>query len=65
MYNEEYISLNHHSSLIAIMHKTLEKINQNIETGNQFYKKTNWVLITYGTSYIYEFFYQKTIGMLS
>jgi hypothetical protein len=56
LYNEEYISLNHHSSFNSnYAHKTLEKINQNIETGNQFLQKTNWVLITYGTSYIYEF----------
>lgn len=56
LYNEEYISLNHHSSFNSnYAHKTLEKINQNIEIGNQFLQKTNWVLITYGTSYIYEF----------
>lgn len=56
VYNEEYISLNHHTSFNSnYAHKTLEKINQNIELGNQFLQKTNWVLITYGTSYIYEF----------
>lgn len=56
MYNEEYISLNHHTSFNSnYPHKTLEKINQNIELGNQFLQKTNWVLITFGTSYIYEF----------
>ena len=56
LYNEEYISLNHHTSFNNnYAHKTLEKINQNIEIGNQFLQKTNWVLITYGTSFIYEF----------
>lgn len=56
LYNEEYISLNHHTSFNSnYAHKTLEKINQNIEIGNQFLQKTNWVLITYGTSFIYEF----------
>lgn len=56
LYNEEYISLHHHTSFNSnYAHKTLEKINQNIEIGNQFLQKTNWILITYGTSYIYEF----------
>lgn len=56
VYNEDYISLNHHSSFNSnYAHKTLEKINQNIELGNQFLQKTNWVLITFGTSFIYEF----------
>ena len=56
LYNEEYISLNHHTSFNNnYAHKTLEKINQNIEIGNQFLQKTNWVIITYGTSFIYEF----------
>lgn len=56
VYNEDYISLNHHTSFNSnYAHKTLEKINQNIEIGNQFLQKTNWVLITFGTSFIYEF----------
>ncbi len=56
LYNQEYISLNHHTSFNSFYaHKTLERINQNIETGNQFLQKTNWVIITYGTSFIYEF----------
>lgn len=56
VFNEEYISLNHHTSFNSnYAHKTLEKINQNIELGNQFLQKTNWVLITFGTSFIYEF----------
>lgn len=55
-YNDEFISLNHHTSFNSnYAHKTLEKINQNIELGNQFLQKTNWVLVTYGTSFIYEF----------
>jgi len=62
LYNEEYISLQHHTSFNSnYAHKTLEKINQNIEIGNQFLQKTNWVLITYGTSYIYEFLPKKQL----
>jgi hypothetical protein len=56
VFNDEYISLNHHTSFNSnYAHKSLEKINQNIEQGNQFLQGTNWVLITYGTSFIYEF----------
>lgn len=56
VFSEEYISLNHHSSFNSnYAHKTLEKINQNIEEGNQFLRNAHWILITYGTSFIYEF----------
>lgn len=56
LYNEEYLSLRHHTSFNSnYTHKTLEKINQNIESGNRFLQQTNWILITYGTAYIYEF----------
>jgi len=54
--NENYISLNHHSSFDSrYSHKSLEKINQNIEEANQFLQNTSFVIITFGTSYIYEF----------
>lgn len=56
VYNESYISLHHHSSFNSdFSHKTLEKINHNITLGNQFLQKSRWILITYGTSFIYEF----------
>ncbi|KIA88361.1 GSCFA domain-containing protein [Kaistella jeonii] len=55
-FSEEVISLDHHSSFNSqFVHQTLEKINAQIENGNQFLQNTNWVLITYGTSFIYEF----------
>lgn len=55
-YNDEVISLHHHTSFnSAFAHKTLEKINNKIEEGNQFLQETKWILITYGTSFIYEF----------
>lgn len=59
-YAEEFISLDHHSSFNSrFTHQTLEKINSQIESGNQFLRQTKWVLITYGTSFIYEFLPKK------
>lgn len=61
-YNEEFISLDHHSSFNSrFLHQTLDKINHYIEKGNQFLQNTNWVIITYGTSYIYEFLPKKKL----
>ena len=55
-FNEEYISLDHHSSFnTPFIHQTLEKINYQLELGNHFLQGSNWIIITYGTSYIYEF----------
>ncbi|CAD7799219.1 hypothetical protein CHRY9390_00452 [Chryseobacterium aquaeductus] len=55
-FNDEYISLDHHSSFdTRFIHKTLDKINKKIVEGNQFLQDSNWVIITYGTSFIYEF----------
>jgi len=54
--NENYISLDHHSSFDSrYAHKSLAKINQNIEDANQFLQNTGFVIITFGTSYIYKF----------
>lgn len=55
-YDETVISLDHHTSFDSVYaHQTLEKINTKIEEGNLFLQQTNWVIITYGTSFIYEF----------
>lgn len=55
-FNDEFISLDHHSSFdTRFIHQTLEKINSKIVVGNQFLQDSNWVIITYGTSFIYEF----------
>ncbi|MPT30492.1 MAG: hypothetical protein E2600_02265 [Chryseobacterium sp.] len=54
--NENYISLDHHSSFDSrYSRRSLEKINKNIEEANQFLQNTSFVIITFGTSYIYEF----------
>lgn len=59
-YSEEFISLDHHSSFNSrFLHQTLDKINHEIEKGNQFLQNTNCVIITYGTSFIYEFLPKK------
>ncbi|MCY0969932.1 GSCFA domain-containing protein [Chryseobacterium wangxinyae] len=56
VFNDEYISLDHHSSFdTRFIHQTLEKINSKIVVGNQFLQDSSWVIITYGTSFIYEF----------
>lgn len=61
-YGEEVISLDHHSSFNSrFLHQTLEKINIEIEAGNRFLQETNWVIITYGTSFIYEFLPKKKL----
>ncbi len=61
-YNDEFISLDHHSKFTSrFSHQTLEKINTNLELGNQFLQNTNWVIITYGTSFIYEFLPKKKL----
>ncbi len=56
VYDEKYISLDHHTSFdTRYIHQTLQKINSGIEQGNLFLQQAEWVIITYGTSYIYEF----------
>lgn len=56
LYQDEYISLDHHSYFTSrLKNNTLEKINGNIQVANQFLQKANWVIITYGTSFVYEF----------
>jgi len=61
-FNEEVISLDHHSKFNSrFLHQTLEKINAEIELGNRFLQETNWVIITYGTSFVYEFLPKKKL----
>ncbi|SDQ11551.1 GSCFA family protein [Chryseobacterium soldanellicola] len=55
-FNDEFISLDHHSSFdTRYIHQTLNKINAKLEEGNSFLQDSNWVIITYGSSFIYEF----------
>ncbi|WP_426276820.1 GSCFA domain-containing protein [Chryseobacterium sp. S-02] len=55
-FNDEFISLDHHTSFdTRYIHQTLDKINTKIEEGNSFLQDSNWIIITYGSSFIYEF----------
>jgi hypothetical protein len=61
-FNEEVISLDHHTHFNSrYAHQTLENINSKLEEGNLFLQNTNWVIITYGTSFIYEFLPKKKL----
>ncbi len=61
-YNEEYISLDHHTSFdTRYIHQTLDKINKSIEDGNAFLQEVDWIIITYGSSFIYEFLPKKKL----
>ncbi len=61
-FDEEFISLDHHTSFdTRYVHQTLDKINTRITEGNQFLQESNWVIITYGTSFIYEFVPKKKL----
>ncbi|MEE6125950.1 GSCFA domain-containing protein [Chryseobacterium arthrosphaerae] len=61
-YNEEYISLDHHTSFdTRYIHQTLDKINKSIEEGNAFLQEADWIIITYGSSFIYEFLPKKKL----
>lgn len=61
-FNDEVLSLDHHTAFNSrFVHQTLDKINAGIEGGNQFLQNTNWVIISYGTSFIYEFLPKKKL----
>ncbi|REC47291.1 GSCFA domain-containing protein [Chryseobacterium pennipullorum] len=61
-YNEEFISLDHHSGFdTRYVHQTLQKINDAIEEGNAFLQEADWVIITYGSSFVYEFVPKKKL----
>lgn len=61
-FNDEFISLDHHTSFdTRYIHQTLNKINAQIEEGNTFLQESDWVIITYGSSFIYEFLPKKKL----
>lgn len=61
-FNEEYLSLDHHTNFdTRYVHQTLAKINDKIEEGNSFLQNSGWIIITYGTSFIYEFLPKKKL----
>lgn len=61
-YDDEYISLDHHSFFNArYVHQVLDKINSGIDSAHQFLEQTKWVIITYGSSLVYEFLPKKKL----
>lgn len=60
--NDLFMSLDHHSSFDSrFSHQTLDKINDNLHKANPFLQNTNWVIITYGTAFAYEFLPKKQL----
>ncbi|NAW51072.1 hypothetical protein GNY06_06705 [Elizabethkingia argentiflava] len=55
-YQSKYMSLDHHSQFDdRYLHKSLERINSALNETVEFLRDTRWVIITYGTSWVYEF----------
>lgn len=55
-YEDEFLSLDHHTSFNSLFaHQTLERINNNIQLSNSFLQDTDFAVITYGSSYVYDF----------
>ena len=55
-FEEQIISLDHHSSYDGrYAHLVLEKINADLQRANDFLQRTRWVIITFGSSYLYRF----------
>ncbi len=61
-YEDTYISLDHHTSFnSASVDQTLERINAKITRGNEFLQQTKWVIITYGSAFVYRFLPKDTL----
>ncbi|SFH95066.1 GSCFA domain-containing protein [Halpernia frigidisoli] len=61
-FNGEYISLDHNSTYNSrFSHQTLDSINHQIQLSNEFLKSADFVIITLGTSFIYEFLPKKKL----
>lgn len=55
-YGGHFISLDHHSSFSQdYQHLVLEKINTEIDGASQFLQHTDFVIITFGTSFVHYF----------
>lgn len=62
-YQNEYISLDHYTGFNSdYAHLTLEKINTALEDGNRFLQDAGWVIVTYGSAFIYEFLPKKKLA---
>lgn len=62
-YQGEFLSLHHHTSFNSHhAEETLMKINQKIVEAQDFLAQTQWIIITYGTAYTYEFLPQNILA---
>ncbi len=60
--NELYVSLNHHGKFSGLeINTVLSAINNEIEIANTHFKKSDFVVITLGTSFVYEFVEEQKI----
>ncbi|MBP6659702.1 MAG: GSCFA domain-containing protein [Chitinophagales bacterium] len=60
--NELYVSLNHHGKFSGLdKNAVLAEINVEIEKANTHFKKSDFVVITLGTSFVYEYADSKKI----
>lgn len=61
--NDLFMSLDHHSSFDSrFSHKILENINSKLQSANDFLQNSKWVIITYGSAFIYEFLPKNKIA---
>jgi hypothetical protein len=63
LYNEIWGSWNHHTKFSDVSQsQALEKINQSQKAAHEFLKKTDWLIITLGSSYVYELENNKVVA---
>lgn len=61
-YEGRYLSFDHHTSFDGdSVEQVLGKINKVLEESSVFFKKSKWVIITYGTAFVYEFLPQQCL----
>ena len=60
--NELYLSLDHHGSFSGIdKMEVLDKINEEIEKGHHIFNESNYILLTFGTAFVYKHIGQHKI----
>jgi hypothetical protein len=63
LYNEIWGSWNHHTKFSDVNQtQALEKINQSQKAAHEFLKKADWLIITLGSSYVYELENKKVVA---
>jgi hypothetical protein len=63
LHNEIWGSWNHHTKFSDVNQtQALAKINQSQKAAHEFLKKTDWLIITLGSSYVYELENNKVVA---